>query len=56
MEPNPKETPAYLRAKAMLPAGLHAAFDELLGDYKFAALKHLLSTGTSCENSGGPGR
>lgn len=34
-----KETPAYRAAKAMLPGELHATFDELLIDYKFAALK-----------------
>ena len=36
----PKETPAYLKAKSMLPPELHATLDELLEDYRFAALKH----------------
>jgi hypothetical protein len=36
----PKETPAYVKAKSMLPPELHAILDELLDDYRFAALKH----------------
>jgi hypothetical protein len=36
----PKETPTYVRARNMLPPELHAAFDELLADYRFSALKH----------------
>lgn len=41
-QPNtpPKPSPAYLRAKELLPTHLHATFDELLQDYKFAAIKH----------------
>jgi hypothetical protein len=35
-----KETPAYVGAKSMLPPELHAIFDELITDYRFAALKH----------------
>jgi hypothetical protein len=35
-----KETPAYLRAKSLVPADLQRIFDELLDDYRFAALKH----------------
>jgi len=40
MEIKPKETPSYLNAKKMLPPELHANLDELIADYKFAALKH----------------
>ena len=40
MEIKPKETPSYLNAKKMLPLELHATLDELIADYKFAALKH----------------
>jgi hypothetical protein len=35
-----KETPAYVSAKSMLPSELHAILDELITDYRFAALKH----------------
>jgi hypothetical protein len=39
METKPRETPSYVEAKDMLPPELHAHFDELLKDYRFAALK-----------------
>ena len=35
-----KSPSAYEAAKEMLPIELHPAFDDLLRDYKFAALKH----------------
>jgi hypothetical protein len=35
-----KETPSYAHGKGMLPPNLHAIFDELMTDYRFAALKH----------------
>jgi hypothetical protein len=35
-----KESPTYLVAKSMLPVELHSSLDELIVDYRFAALKH----------------
>jgi hypothetical protein len=40
METKFKETPSYLAAKEMLPVELQANLDELIADYRFAALKH----------------
>ena len=38
--PKYKQTPSFLRAKTMLPEERYDVFDELVGDYKFAAFKH----------------
>jgi hypothetical protein len=35
-----RDTPSYIEARNMLPTELYSAFDALLADYKFAALKH----------------
>jgi hypothetical protein len=40
METKRKESPSYIAAKGMLPPELHPRLDELLADYRFAALKH----------------
>jgi hypothetical protein len=40
MQTKPKETPSVIVAKNMLPSELHPNLDELLEDYRFAALKH----------------
>ena len=43
MQTKPKETPSVIAAKNMLPSELHPNLDELLEDYRFAALKELSS-------------
>lgn len=40
MDPKPKETPATIAARELLPPELHAMLDEMIEDYRFAALKH----------------
>lgn len=34
------ETPAYLQAKGMLPSDLHPMLEQMVREYKFAALTH----------------
>jgi len=37
---NPDRSKKHEDARNALPPDLHPAFDELVGDYKFAALRH----------------